>query len=334
MIKLIASDLDGTIISNNTISYENMQAIKDINNSSLNFAICTGKTYSLMKNACKKFNASYGIFGNGVQIIDLKNNIEIYKKTLDLDIVSECIKIGKYNNLHIHLYTETEVISEKLMYMDLRNFTIRNSGPLENSLEFKIVDNILSYVQESKPQILKLIISSDNNLDNIKSEILSKYDLDICTINKTDKYKDTIIDKEYSYLDISPKNINKAQALHILENYLNLDSSEVMAIGDNLNDLDMIKSSGIGVAVANAYDSVKNVAKYTTTNSVENRWFCRSRLQIHKILKGRFLFLFIFSHTQSELDMRVLHFHVLIFLIYLYLYVLLHSSSYHSQLSL
>lgn len=279
MIKLIASDLDGTIISNNnTISTQNLQAIKDINNSSLNFAICTGKTYSLMKNTCQKLNASFGIFGNGMQIIDLKNNIEIYKRTLDLNIVSNCIKIAKSHNLHVHLYTENEIITEELMYMDLRNFIIKNSNFLSTSLEFKIVENVLDYINELHPQIFKLIISSDNNLDIIKSEILSKYNLNICTINKTAKYKDTIINKEYSYLDISPQNINKAEALHILEQYLNLDSSEVMAVGDNLNDLDMIKSSGIGVAVANAYDSVKNAAKYTTVNSVENRWFCRSSL--------------------------------------------------------
>ena len=49
-----------------------------------------------------------------------------------------------------------------------------------------------------------------------------------------------------------------------------------MAIGDNLNDLEMVKSFGIGVAVANAYDEIKDVANYTTINSVENGGFAEA----------------------------------------------------------
>ena len=49
-----------------------------------------------------------------------------------------------------------------------------------------------------------------------------------------------------------------------------------MAIGDNLNDIDMIQNSGIGVAVANAYDDVKKVATYTTTNNVDNSGFAEA----------------------------------------------------------
>ena len=66
------------------------------------------------------------------------------------------------------------------------------------------------------------------------------------------------------------------RALNILKNYLKIDNSEVLAIGDNLNDLDMVKNSGIGVAVANSYDELKNVAKYTTENPVEKGGFAEA----------------------------------------------------------
>ena len=66
MIKLVASDLDGTIIGrDNTIFENNLKAINDINNKNIDFVICTGKTYPIIKGMCSKFNASYGIFGNG-----------------------------------------------------------------------------------------------------------------------------------------------------------------------------------------------------------------------------------------------------------------------------
>ena len=55
-----------------------------------------------------------------------------------------------------------------------------------------------------------------------------------------------------------------------------------MAIGDNLNDLDMVKNSGIGVAVANAYSDLKDVAKYTTQNNVAEGGFAEA---VYKFIK-------------------------------------------------
>ena len=125
MIKLIASDLDGTMFEKgNVIPETNLKAINDINNSNINFTICTGKTYSLFKNICQDIGTGYGIFGNGNQIINLKTGEEIYRKLLKNEDVLFCINTAKKLNLHVHLYTNKEVITEKLLYMDLRNFEL------------------------------------------------------------------------------------------------------------------------------------------------------------------------------------------------------------------
>lgn len=192
-----------------------------------------------------------GIFGNGNQIIDLKTGIEIYKKLLTLEEINKCISIAKENNLHVHIYTDKEVITEKLEYMDLRNFKLKEQSLYDSSLDFIMVKDIEEYVLHNDVEVCKLVISSSNNLNNIKDNILSKLDVSITTIKKYGEYKDNIINKEYEYLDITPKDINKDNALKILQKYLNIDTNEVMAIGDNLNDLDMVKNSGIGVSVAN-----------------------------------------------------------------------------------
>ena len=72
MIKLIASDLDGTIIdSKHVIPEDNLKAIKNLKKANIPFVVCTGKTYSISKDICKSLNASFGIFGNGGQIINL-----------------------------------------------------------------------------------------------------------------------------------------------------------------------------------------------------------------------------------------------------------------------
>ena len=276
MIKLIASDLDGTMFEKgNVIPETNLKAINDINNSNINFTICTGKTYSLFKNICQDIETGYGIFANGNQIINLKTGEEIYRKLLKNEDVLFCINTAKKLNLHVHLYTNKEVITEKLLYMDLRNFELtKNDKNID--LEFKIVTDIQEYVEIENPEILKLVISAEKDLASLKKEFAKNKNLQVNLIRKVDKYRDEIIGKEYEYLDIMPAGINKEQALEVLENYLKIDKSEVLAIGDNLNDLEMIKDSGVGIAVANAYDEVKEVANYTTTTTAQNGGFAEA----------------------------------------------------------
>lgn len=276
MIKLIASDLDGTMFEKgNVIPETNLKAINDINNSNINFTICTGKTYSLFKNICEDIGTGYGIFGNGNQIINLKTGEEIYRKLLRNEDVLFCINTAKKLKLHVHLYTNKEVITERLLYMDLRNFELtKNDKNID--LEFKIVTDIQEYVERENPEILKLVISAEKDLASLKKEFSKNRNLQVNLIRKVDKYRDEIIGKEYEYLDIMPAGINKEQALEVLENYLKIDKSEVLAIGDNLNDLEMIKDSGVGIAVANAYDEVKEVANYTTTTTAQNGGFAEA----------------------------------------------------------
>lgn len=276
MIRLVASDIDGTMIGeNNTITQKNLKAIKDIRQSNIDFTICTGKPYSMVKNFCKDLQANYGIFGNGNQIIDLKTGKEIFRKTLSPEEINICISSAKKDNLHIHLYTENEVITPKLLYMDLRNFILKDSI-YHSNLDFKVVPDMEEYIKKHHPIIFKLVISSPSDLLYLKNELDKKANLTIYRVKKSNQYKDKVINKEYEYLDITPNKTNKSEALAILTKYLELSSSEVMAIGDNLNDIDMIQNSGIGVAMANAYDAVKKVATYTTTNNVDNSGFAEA----------------------------------------------------------
>lgn len=273
-IKLVASDLDGTLVDhNNFIPARNLDAIESIHNKHINFAICTGKTYSITKDICSKCNASYGIFGNGTQIIDLNSGKEIYKSLVSLEDFNICYEIAKKHDLHVHIYTDSEIITEELKFMDLRNYILNRNS---ESLHFRITDNINEYINSNNSQIYKLVISSENELSNIKDDILNKLSLSINHIKKKNKYKDMIINKEYEYLDITPKNIGKGYALNYLSNFLHVDTNDVLAIGDNVNDIDMLKNSGIGVTLSDSYDEIKKVATYTTINSAKNSGFAEA----------------------------------------------------------
>lgn len=272
MFRLIASDLDGTIIGpERSIPQDNLKAIHDLQKNNIPFVVCTGKTYSVSKDICKDLHANFGIFGNGNQIINLATGEEIARKTLTLEEIKTCFSMIQHQNLHVHAYTENSIISQELMYLDLRSSIL--SG---DKINFIMVPSVLEYIEKENPTILKLIISSSSSLAKVKEELEGKTNFSIMYVKKTGSYKDTVINKEYEYLDISPSNVTKGNALEHLKNYLHLQTEDVLSIGDNINDIPMFAASGTGVAVNNAYDEVKEAASFTTSQSAENGGFAEA----------------------------------------------------------
>ena len=70
-------------------------------------------------------------------------------------------------------------------------------------------------------------------------------------------------------VEISPRSDDKGEALKFIANYFGIDISSTVAIGDNLNDLSMIKAAGIGVAVGNATKELKDAADYVSVTNDE-----------------------------------------------------------------
>lgn len=274
-IKLVASDLDGTIIDrNNFIANDNFKAIDKLHSKNIDFVVCTGKSYSVSKSICDNFKAKYGIFGNGAQIMDLETGEELNRKVLKPKQISYCIKLARKNNLHIHFYTEDAIVTENLKYMDLRNYILKDINSTE--LKFFIVPNIEKYIEENHPDIFSFILSSDDSLKALEKDIQKHLTVSTSLISKKGIYKDNIINKEYEYINVAPNNINKNQALSFLSNYLQIPQSEMLAIGDNVNDLEMVKNSGIGIAVGDAYTELKNAAQYVTKKDVSNGAFAEA----------------------------------------------------------
>lgn len=272
MFRLIASDLDGTMFKQqDSIPQDNLKAIDDLQKKQIPFVVCTGKTYSVSKDICQDLHANFGIFGNGNQIINLTTGEEIARRTLTLDEIQTCFSMMEHQDLHVHAYTEDSIITTKLMYLDLRTSILS-----KDKMNFQIVPSVLDYIKQERPTILKLVISSPASLSNLKKSLEEKANFSITYVRKTGIYRDTIIDKEYEYLDISPSNVTKGKALEQLKNYLNLETEEVLSIGDNINDIPMFEASGVGVAVNNAYDEVKEVASFTTSQSAENGGFAEA----------------------------------------------------------
>ena len=164
--------------------------------------------------------------------------------------------------------------------MDLRNYILKDINKTE--LKFFIVPDIEKYIAENNPDIFSFVISSVDSLEGLEKEINKHLTVSTSLISKKGIYKDNIINKEYEYLNIAPNNINKNQALSFLSNYLQIPQADMLAIGDNVNDLEMVKHSGIGIAVGDAYTELKNVAQYVTQKNVTDGAFAEA---INKFIK-------------------------------------------------
>lgn len=75
---------------------------------------------------------------------------------------------------------------------------------------------------------------------------------------------------EYFYTEISSKNVNKWNAIEFLINKLGIVKNEVIAIGDNMNDICMIENAGLGIGMKNSSPKVLEVANYITIGNNEN----------------------------------------------------------------
>lgn len=272
MIKLVSSDIDSTLIDNvHPICERNVQAISYLKEKNVTFALCTGKSYAISRDFCKKIGADFGIFGNGSHCVDLTTNKDIFKRTLSINSLIECIELAKEYDIHVHANTDTGIISEKLEYLDLRNSLL-----FPGKIEIKEVPDIYNTLVTGNVQILQLVLSSVDDLSKFKAKLQQVEGISITHIRKKGKYRDNIIDKDYEYLDISTSNVSKGNSVSTLSNYLNIPKEQILAIGDNINDISMFNVAGIGIAVNNAYDEVKVAADFVTENSAGDGGFAEA----------------------------------------------------------
>lgn len=272
MIKLVSSDIDSTLIDNvHPICERNVQAISYLKEKNVTFALCTGKSYAISKDFCKKIGADFGIFGNGSHCVDLTTNKDIFKRTLSINSLTKCLELAKEYGMHVHANTDTGIISEKLEYLDLRNSLL-----FPGKIEIKEVSDIYNTLVTGNAQILQLVLSSVEDLSEFKAKLQQVEGISITHIRKKGKYRDNIINKDYEYLDISTSNVSKGNSVNALSNYLGIPQKQILAIGDNINDISMFNVANIGVAVNNSYDEVKVAADFVTENSAGDGGFAEA----------------------------------------------------------
>ncbi|MBF0780998.1 MULTISPECIES: sugar-phosphatase [unclassified Granulicatella] len=248
MIKLIAIDIDGTLLnSQHEITPAVKSALQNAKERGIKIVLCTGRplkgVQSLLKELELVEDNQYVITYNGSLIQSTDGKLTIKEFALNAHDVLDI------QNFSDELHTFYHVVDQEYLYTT--NCPVGKYTEYEArlvSMEIKQVDKL-----EEKTYQKAMIVDEPEILDNV-----------IRQLPETMKERYYCVKSAPFYLEILHKQANKGTALEVLADYLSIDLSQTMAIGDNNNDIDMIKVAGIGVAMENATDELKRYADCMT----------------------------------------------------------------------
>ena len=273
MIKLIASDMDGTLLNHNhKIPKENVELINYAKNQGIEFVVATGRAYYEALPALNEENINCDVISfNGGIVYDKNSNIISITPMLPKDLYYT-IEILKSFDISYQLYTKNTIYTKSIetdinAYIDL----IRSNGydpdveHLRAEAQQKLdvgyiteVENIELYLNEKENPPIKIIAISN---DISKLENAAKLLSENTSISVTSSGANNI--------EIMHKNATKGEALKEIAKIYGINLENAVAIGDNLNDQAMLDIVGYSVAMKNGNTILKEQAKYVTekTNS-------------------------------------------------------------------
>lgn len=278
MYKLVAVDLDGTMLNQYGIVTENTKnVIKETINKGIDVIIASGRPIDSIQSIAKEIGSEkYFIAGNGALIYDIQKDKIMYDKFLPKEKVLEIIKICEENSISYNVYTNQTILTTGLKYNVL--YYQKENLKKEESKQTKIsiIKNMYEYVKDKKEErFLKMTICDDNQtvFQSIIRKLRKIEGIEVLDVShmsrKTIKQGTEERTIEYYYTEITVENVDKWDALEFLIEKLDIKKEEVIAIGDNVNDKKMIQEAGLGVAMEGSTPVITQIADYITTSNSE-----------------------------------------------------------------
>ncbi len=240
---LIVLDLDGTALNRNNVIPDNLKDIlKRLKNEKRSrIVLASGRSISSMKIMAGELGLEApAITLNGGAIIDPVSDEIFYEKNLSADIYLKSLTILKELHIEIVVFTAFGVYAE-------------NASKITDILE-EYSDNKIEWVSD-----LGTIGSP------VKILFIPEYESANAEVKKhTSSLEIDIIESGFSFTEIVPKGVNKGSALEIVSEMLEIDHKDIIAFGDNENDVEMLQLAGTGVAMGNAPEHVKSTADMVT----------------------------------------------------------------------
>lgn len=277
MYKLVAIDLDGTMLNSYGIVTQNTkEVIKKVQEKGIEVIIASGRPIDSIKTIAKEIESeNYFISGNGAILYDIKKDEIIYENILKKAKTLDIIKICEENSIYYNIYTEKEILAKSLNYNVLYYYKENLDKEEKNKTHIKIVEDLYKYLEERNEKIIKITICDNNK--SIFNSILKKLktidDIEVLEVShmsrKIIRQGTEEVPIEYFYTEISAKNVDKWYAIEMLAEKLNIKKEEIVAIGDNVNDEKMIKEAGLGIAMGQSSPKITKISNYITNNNNE-----------------------------------------------------------------
>jgi Cof subfamily protein (haloacid dehalogenase superfamily) len=252
--KMICLDIDGTLLNS---KHEISKEVKDVINVAVNernipvilvsARMPKGITFLQKELGIKQPIICY----SGALILD-NDNKALSKEFIDVFNLEQIYNLASQHNIHISLYKDDEWYIEELDYWAKQESEITNIIP--TATDFK---ELIEMWKNEGTGPNKILCMADPNKITLLKEGTRTIDLNIYPSKPT-------------YLEIMPSKASKTFAISILQNKFNIDKSEIIAIGDNYNDIDMLEYAGLGIAMGNAPEDVKKHADDVTLTNDED----------------------------------------------------------------
>ncbi len=279
MYKLITIDLDGTLLNRyGEVTEYTKDIIKKTTNKGVLVVLASGRISESVLTIAKEIGADkYYISGNGSVLYDMQKDEILYENYLTKEKVLEIIELCDKNSIYYNIYTENAVLAKSLNY-NVAFYNYENTKKSsDKKTDINIVEDMYNYIRNSNlNKFLKITICDENKIvfSSILRKIKNISDIDVLEVSHMSQKKIKTGTKEvevgYFYTEVSSKNVDKWFAIEKVMELENIKKEEVMALGDNNNDIVMIKNAGLGVAMGHSNEQVKKVADYITVDNNED----------------------------------------------------------------
>jgi len=283
-MKLIASDMDGTLLNkDHEISEENLQALRLAQSRGVELAIATGRIYYNVDDYLKKAGLKAAVIGTNGATVHTKEGEKIYEAPLEKEALIPLFAELVRHQIYFTVFTENGKYGHKqgidwlesdyerwknhwsAKVQDITRFLTPNKLTKDMARLFHDYQEIL----ELKETIYKVVAFSfdPEKLENARAAL-------------GDDERFHIVSSGKGNFEIMDCKATKGKGLETLAKHLQIPLQETVAIGDNYNDASMFQVAGISVAMGNAEPPVKAMADYVTATNEENG----VALAIHRLL--------------------------------------------------
>ena len=261
-IKILAFDMDGTLLNNKGVLSEvNKACILRALEKGYHIVIATGRVYSaLPKDVMQVEGIRYVITSNGAHIVDMNTKETIYSNLLTRQAVEAALPWISDPDIMREVFFGHDVYADKHCMDDLERYGIVSPKSQQYVLETrKPVEDTIALVKEHAERLenINLIFSDEEKRKRYWEELSSHSGL-------------TVVSSMPFNIELGGATTSKASALNALAKRLGLGHENIMSFGDSTNDAQMLSAAQIGVAMGNAVQELKEMADYITSTNEED----------------------------------------------------------------